>query len=322
MQVDRAALLQYAAESGFRPEVAEKVLHLLGLLQSLCRHPHLQGKLVLKGGTALNLFLSDVPRLSVDIDLNYVGAVDRETMLAERPTVERAVEAACRRENLDVARIPTDHAGGKWRLRFQSVVTASGNLEVDLNFMFRVPLGWPADRHSAMIAGIQATGVPTVELHELVAGKIAALLSRRASRDLFDAHALLARGDLDPARLRPVFVAYAGMNRKDFRTATPEDVDFDAMELRNQLLPVLRRTAIEDIGDLSPWAARLCAECRQRLSAVLPYADGEKEFLDRLLDFGEFRADLLTDDPDLRSRIASHPLLHWKAVNVRNHRRR
>jgi hypothetical protein len=37
--------------------------------------------MVLKGGTALNLFVLDVPRLSVDIDLNYIGAADRETML-------------------------------------------------------------------------------------------------------------------------------------------------------------------------------------------------------------------------------------------------
>ena len=63
-------------------------------------------------------------------------------------------------------------------------------------------------------------------------------------------------------------------------------------------------------------------ECRERLSVVLPYADQEKEFLDRLLDFGEMRADLLTDDADLSRRIASHPLLQWKAFNVRSHRGR
>jgi hypothetical protein len=41
--------------------------------------------MALKGGTALNLFHFDVPRLSVDIDLNYVGAIERDTMLAENP---------------------------------------------------------------------------------------------------------------------------------------------------------------------------------------------------------------------------------------------
>ena len=47
-------------------------------------------RLVLKGGTALNLFLFDLPRLSVDIDVNYIGSADRDVMLEERPTVDRA----------------------------------------------------------------------------------------------------------------------------------------------------------------------------------------------------------------------------------------
>jgi hypothetical protein len=202
------------------------------------------------------------------------------------------------------------------------VVTATGNLEVDLNFMFRVPLGLPTELDSVAIGDMRATAVPVVDLHELVAEKLAVLLSRHASRDLFDAHALLRRDDVAPHKLRPLFVAYAGMNRKDFRTVTPEDVDFEAAELRNQLLPVLRQTVIQDVGDLDAWASRLCTECREGLRAVLPYQDNEKEFLDRLLDHGEIRADLLTADMDLAERIAIHPLLHWKAVNVRNHRSR
>ena len=61
----------------------------------LYSHPVLKGRLVLKGGTALNLFLFDLPRLSVDIDLNYIGAVDRATMLQEKPKLEQAVQAVC-----------------------------------------------------------------------------------------------------------------------------------------------------------------------------------------------------------------------------------
>jgi predicted nucleotidyltransferase component of viral defense system len=63
---------------GFKAEMVEKVLHLLNLLNALNSHPFLKGKWVLKGGTALNMFLLDLPRLSVDIDLNYIGALDRE----------------------------------------------------------------------------------------------------------------------------------------------------------------------------------------------------------------------------------------------------
>ena len=68
-----------AAFTGFRTEVLEKVIHLLSLLDTLRLHPFLKKRVGLKGGTALNLFVFDVPRLSVDIHLNYIGAADRET---------------------------------------------------------------------------------------------------------------------------------------------------------------------------------------------------------------------------------------------------
>lgn len=85
-----ADLNRVAAGTGFQLEPLEKVIRLLALLDALRSHPFLKPRVVLKGGTALNLFVLDVPRISVDIDLTYIGAADRETMLAERPKVEQA----------------------------------------------------------------------------------------------------------------------------------------------------------------------------------------------------------------------------------------
>ena len=72
---------------------------LLRLLEGFQAHPFLKGRLALKGGTALNLFEFNVPRLSVDIDLNYIGAIDLEKMQAERPKIEQALKAVCQRES-------------------------------------------------------------------------------------------------------------------------------------------------------------------------------------------------------------------------------
>ena len=175
MRVSREKLLAEAEQTGFRAEILEKVIHLLNLLEVLNSHPFLKGRLALKGGTALNLFIFNLPRLSVDIDLNYVGAVDREGMLAERPKVEEAVSAVCQREGFVIRRIPGDHAGGKWQLRYQSALGPGGNLEIDLNFMFRVPL-WPiVIRDSQTIGSYKASEIPVLDLHELAAGKLAAL---------------------------------------------------------------------------------------------------------------------------------------------------
>jgi hypothetical protein len=80
-------------ETGFRPEVVEKVLRLHGILGRLDSHPLTRDRWVLKGGTALNLLYLDVPRLSVDIDLNFVGAESVDQMRLARPDFERALSA-------------------------------------------------------------------------------------------------------------------------------------------------------------------------------------------------------------------------------------
>lgn len=81
MRLSRERLQQEATVTGFRVEILEKVAQLLDLLHGFDRHPYLKGRFALKGGTALNLFIFDVPRLSIDIDLNYVGQIARARSL-------------------------------------------------------------------------------------------------------------------------------------------------------------------------------------------------------------------------------------------------
>lgn len=320
MKISHEKLIAQAEATGFRPDVLEKVAHLLGLLEALGSHPFLKGKLALKGGTALNLFIFNVPRLSVDIDLNYVGAEDREAMLAERPRIEQAVQAVFAREGFTVRRMPEEHAGGKWSLRYQSAAGQGGNLEVDLNFMYRVPL-WPVSLSDSYPVGTwQAIQIPVIDIHELAAGKLAALLARRQARDLFDSHRILHKENLDQARLRTAFVVYGAMNRKDWRTVSVEDVNFESAELARQLIPTLRVAESAEQHSIDQYGVQLVEECRQALSVVLPFSENEKAFLDLLLDQGEIDSTILTSDSDLQKRIQKQPLLEWKAVNVRKHK--
>jgi hypothetical protein len=60
---------------------------------------------------------------------------------------------------------------------------------------------------------------------------------------------------------------------------------------------------------------------RAPLHIVLPFIGREREFLDNLLDSGEIKAELLTEDADTRHRINNNPGLLWKAHNVRAHHR-
>jgi len=61
MRISREHLMQEAGATGFRPEMLGKVIHLMSLLGALRQHPFLMDRWVLKGGTALNLFVFDLP---------------------------------------------------------------------------------------------------------------------------------------------------------------------------------------------------------------------------------------------------------------------
>ena len=320
MRFSSTEILTAARFVGFKEDVVEKVLYLMHLLNMLNSHPFLKGKWVLKGGTALNLFILRHPRLSIDIDLNYVGALDREEMLADQIKIKQVTQAIFSREGLAVRRVPSEHAGGKWRLSYESHTGKPGNLEVDMNFMYRQPLWEIQHVDSHPLGDFQAKHIPILDLHELVAGKLSALFSRRQARDLFDCHQILNVENLQYDRLRIAFVVYGGMNRKDWRTVSLEDVDYERAELAKQLSPTLRAHTSKEQYSPAKYGTQLVDECRKALSVVLPFTDAEKAFLDLLLEEGEIDATILTSDPTLQKRIQVQPHLQWKALNVRRHK--
>jgi predicted nucleotidyltransferase component of viral defense system len=315
----REQLQRAASESGFQLDSYEKVHALVRLLDGIRAHPFLPSRIALKGGTALNLFVFELPRLSVDVDLNYVGASDREAMLAERPRIEQALQQVAGRIGLTVRRVPSDHAGGKWRLTYTTALGRPGAIELDVNFMLRSPL-WPvARRRSREIAGLVATEVPVLDEHELAAGKLAALVARSASRDLFDARELLRRTTLDRAKLRLGFIVYGGINRRDWREITVDHVQASAEDVDSQLAPLLRRDVRPSKAAIPAWTEALVRETRDLMSAVLPLERHESDFLERLNGAGEIAQELLTADPAMQAIIHDHPGLKWKALNVKKH---
>ena len=320
MTVSRDEILAIAADTGFDSVMLEKVVRLIGLLNLLNTHPYLKGRWALKGGTALNLFFVTMPRLSVDIDLNYVGALDRDAMVEERPRVEQALHAVFSRDGFNVRRMPTDHAGGKWTLGYRSLTGQLGNLEVDLNFMFRQPLWDTRNRDSVALGRYQGSGIPVLDGHELAAGKLAALIARTQARDLFDCRSIARSLKLDPKLLRIAFVVYGGMNRKDWREVSISDIEYDPGDLTARPMPTLHGSAVPMGLVAAEYGDALVDECKAYLSTVLPLKEHELAFLSALLEEGRIEGSLLTDDPELERRIEVHPWLQWKAINVRKHK--
>jgi predicted nucleotidyltransferase component of viral defense system len=322
--IGAARIRRLAAESGYREEIVEKVLYLEAILRQLARHPDLEAAWALKGGTALNLFFLDVPRLSADIDINYVGHGDLDAMQAARPAFEAALVACCEREDCVVRRSPTEHAGGKFRLRYTAAAGGTGSLEVDVNFLLRRPLLAIERRAPRFPPDAAGETVPLLAFEEIAAGKFTALLTRRAARDAFDADRLLelASDLVERPGFRLAFLVYAAGSRQDVRRLRPADKTVTAAEVRSQLLPLLRVEGRPFDGDPKRIAGRLNEVCTAVTERLLAWTDREREFIDCLCDRGEIMPELIANDPAAQASVREQPLLQWKAQNVREFRKR
>lgn len=161
----------------------------------------------LKGGTAINLFVRDLPRLSVDIDLTYLPIENREQSLVHIDEALRrlgsAIEAALR----GVKALFPGRAGERLT-RFQ-VGRNREQVQIEVSPVLRGSVRDPALRESAAAVTEQFGLIRMLVLHplELYAGKLCAALDRQHPRDLFDVMQLQQAEGIDRA-LFDVFLVY------------------------------------------------------------------------------------------------------------------
>ena len=317
----RGLILEIEQSNGFGREVIEKVLTLTAILKGLSDHEQAHECWLLKGGTALNLLYLNLPRLSVDIDLNLIGVPSVHLLPDARKSFEAVLTAVCQREGCAVKRVPRSHAGGKFRLQFSSVFGGTQNLEVDVNYVMRTPLHGVMTVESTFppkeLIG-DTLKVPTLGFPELAASKFSALVSRFAARDVFDADSVLKRdpGLLESKNFRIAFLCYGASSRTNLRELKVSTYALSAKDLKEKLLPLLQhRGREEDV--LKGLAERLEAAVLPAIKRLLTFSPQEKKFLDTFLDSGDIDPTLLTDDPALRKRILEQPMLLWKQQHIR-----
>jgi predicted nucleotidyltransferase component of viral defense system len=160
----------------------------------------------LKGGTAINLFIRNMPRLSVDIDLTYVPVQPRPQSLA-------AIDAAFGRiidrikkgvPGAQIAEARTEGARTRLLVRVDGV-----QIKIEVTPVLRGCVYQPESR-SVAEAVEEAFGfaeMSVVSFADLYAGKLVAALDRQHPRDFFDVRDLLASEGIDDA-LRRAFVVY------------------------------------------------------------------------------------------------------------------
>lgn len=315
MSVSRERLLGLATESGYRPEILEKVIRLGEILADIGRHPLLSRALALKGGTALNLFFGPPARLSVDLDLNYVASAERAVMLRDRPEVEGAIAQVARGRGYRLQWSREEHAGRKAFLGYLGAAGTPDRIEIDLNFLFRLPLATVQNLAMWQPGNLERPETPVVGFEELAAGKLSALLDRALPRDLFDTIGLpeRARATWGTRRFRRLFIAIAGILNHPLHDYGRDRLDrVTDTVVSDQLHPMLIR------GN-EPSASELRGGAWSVVAPLLDLDEAEREYTDRL-QIGELAPEVLfPDEGEMAERLRRHPALLWKAQNARQH---
>lgn len=266
----------------------------------------------LKGGTAINLFYRDMPRLSVDIDLVYLPVKDRAESLAE---IDAALERIRGRIEATVpnARAQRIAGGGGGETR---VLGRRGDTEVKIETS-------PVARgvvHQTALRTVSASvedrfgfaETMVVSFEDLFGGKLHAAVDRQHPRDLFDVQHLYENEGLTEALFRTFLVYVASSGRPPHELLNPTLVDLDAPYanefegMTNVAVPLAR---------LVDARTRLIADIKGRLDK------NAREFLlslhDAQPDFGLIGLPQAADLPAVRWKLQN--LERLKANNPAKH---
>lgn len=142
----------------------------------------------LHGGTAINLFVRDMPRLSVDIDLTYIPIEEREE------SFKKINEALLRINTRIESIVPSVKVSHKPDVLKLVVSTFSANIKIEVNQIKRGVYSQPFEGVLCEMAQNEFDTfctIPIVPIGQLYGGKICAALTRQHPRDLFDIKLLL-----------------------------------------------------------------------------------------------------------------------------------
>lgn len=160
----------------------------------------------MKGGTALNFFWFDYPRLSVDLDLVYLPVSSRQTFLAETDHALQRIAARIRQTDpsmtVNFTRHPHSNTISKLHCRQHNV---EAKVEVALGQRQHVFPTVTGEFQPATVADLGPATTLLLSFPETCAGKCHAVLDRLHPRDLFDARTILNEADLTP-KVRTAFI--------------------------------------------------------------------------------------------------------------------
>ena len=301
MEFSRQYLTRLAQESNFIKDTLEKVLRLSEILKFLNSDVVFKDKLALKGGTAINLTAVELPRLSVDIDLDFNVNVSRDELPEIKEKFKKRLTDYMWQEGYSLADSRDHFALTSFLFNYINNAGNRDNIKVEINFLDRCHV-LPLEKKKILTKGIvEAFEILTLNTIELYASKINALLSRATPRDLYDVNVII-----DTELLRKCLVFYNAIGGDyDIQELDYKNVErLDYRKYKTQLKPVISK---DDKFDIEKAKEIVIAYVKD----LLVLTDGEKEFLSKLKD-KTYVPELLFDNEEIVANIKHHPAALWR----------
>lgn len=309
-QYNKADIGRAAMQYGFIRDTFEKVLRLKEILEYFNTQEYLVKHLILKGGTAINLTVFDLPRLSIDIDMDYVPNDNRDDMLIARDNIAGIINRYMEKEGYSLSQTSRfSHSLDAFHFNY---INSGGNkdmIKIELNYSLRAHILEPVYRDILNDVFKSNIKIRTVAPLEIFSAKGNALISRAAARDLYDWGNLIDQNMFADEKdlFRKCFVFYTTITADnvhgdyDFDLSAIDTLDFT--KIRRDLFPVMRKKDNFKLEERK-------IQAKQYIKDLLRLTETENEYIERFAA-KEYHPELLFDD-DIVTRICGHPMALWK----------
>lgn len=306
---DRIDLEKSSKEHGFIRDPFEKVLRITRILDYMNSQPYLRQHFVLKGGTAINLTIFDLPRLSVDIDMDFIPDYPADEIKGQRANAGKILQHYMESEGYRLRRDSRiSHSLDGFHFSYQNAAGNTDMLKIELNYSLRSHILPPQRRVILTNAFGERFLVQAVDPLEIYAAKANALLSRAAARDLYDFDNMISNHMFAEQRdlLRKGIIFYHTISADEvypeFNTSMIDTITM--AKVKRDLLPMLRNRGKYDLDAQKDRA-------KEFLTDLMQLNEREKDYL-VCFSNKEYRPELLFDDEDILERIRNHPMALWK----------
>ena len=292
----------------------EKVLRLAELLKLFNTNKYLNKMYVLKGGTAINLCLFDLPRLSVDIDMNFILDCSAEKMLEIRTLHRQVIRALVQQDGYTIdSKSRYSYTLDSYLLKYNDATGNIDNMKIELNYSNRILILKPVNYEikSEIIDNKYILGMNKIELY---GSKIAALIGRTTIRDVYDVFQMISNqiiSDDEMDKLRKCSIFYV-LNSNEFRPIDKlldqfrlniENITFST--IKRNLIPMLPLETNIDFNKLKSSVVEF-------IFSLFTITTDENQYIS-FFNTGKYKPELLFDE-SVAKNVKNHPVVLWKMM--------